>query len=432
MNKKLVFFSLFCTLWLNAQDIIGFLENADTNTPIAGAEICDDIQCVKSAEDGSFILESNASKLHIVAVGYKNYTFDANQSRKIHFLTPFKVKALYLTFWGANPHSKTFKRSMELLRRSEVNAVIVDVKNEYGDILYKTSSLKAKEYGAFKNRQVYDIDDFVSRFKAEDAYLIARIVVFKDELQAAANPDYAIRKDGHIWRNHDAMAWVDPFDRRSWEYVVDIAEDAAKQGFDEINFDYIRFPARSGLQLQKESTMQNRLEAIDAFLAYAKKRLRPYGVFISVDTFGNICWSSDDTNIGQTIENFAKHADYIAPMLYPSSFASGTLGYRYPSEYPYEMVYRSLNNTHSKIDPKRVRPWIQAFADYTSRKKRYRDYEIQQQILAAKDAGTSGWMMWSPSSKYKISYFEEHTPKVDLFTASSSAGALKQANQQAD
>ena len=418
MNKT-VFFLLFYTLLVQAASVVGFLEDESENTPLSGADICDGSRCIQSAADGSFLFDTNASKLHVVARGYRNFVFDANATEKIHFVKPIRIKALYLTFWGANPHSKTFKRSMELLRRSDVNAIIVDVKNEYGDILYKTASKKAEEYGAFKNRQVYDIDDFVARFKQEDAYLIARIVLFKDELQAAANPDYAIRKNGLIWRNHDGMAWVDPFDKRSWKYAVDIAEDAAKHGFNEINFDYIRFPARSGIELEKPNTMQNRLETLDGFLAYAKKRLRPYGVFISVDIFGNICWSKDDMNIGQNIENFARHADYIAPMLYPSSFASGTLGYRYPSEYPYEMVYRSIANTNSRIDSKRVRPWIQAFADYSSRKKRYRDYEIQQQLLAAKDAGTNGWMMWSPSSKYKVSYFEEHTPDTDIVTASS-------------
>ena len=417
MNKT-IFFLLFYTFLLQADPVVGFLEDIDSNTPVTGADICDGSRCVQSAQDGSFSIDTNTSILHVVARGYKNFSFDIDKSEKIHFLSPLKVKAIYLTFWGANPHSKTFKRSIKLLQQSDLNAIVVDVKNEYGDILYKTSSKKAQVNGAFKNRQVYDIEDFVARIKQEDAYLIARIVVFKDELQAVANPDYAIRKDGKIWRNHDGMAWVDPFDERSWEYVVDIAEDAAKQGFDEINFDYIRFPARSGLQLKKENTMKNRLEAIDAFLAYAKKRLRPYGVFISVDTFGNICWSKDDTNIGQTIENFKKHADYIAPMLYPSSFASGTLGYRYPSEYPYEMIYRSIRNTNEKIAPKRIRPWIQAFHDYSSRKKRYYDYEIQQQLLAAKDAGTNGWMMWSPSSKYKLSYFQKYVPKTDIVTAS--------------
>ena len=404
MIKKLLLLS-FYSLWLYSQTIIGFLENANDNTPIAAADICDQYRCVESAQDGSFHIETNATKLHVVALGYRNYAFEANASKRIHFLTPFEVKALYLTFWGANQHSKTFKNAMKLLQKTPLNAVVVDVKNEYGDILYKTDLSKPKAYGAYKNRQVYNIEDFVSRFKKHGVYLIARVVLFKDERQASANPDYAIHKDGKIWRNHDNMAWVDPFDRRAWKYTVDIAVDAAKRGFDEINFDYIRFPARTGLTLKKENTMQNRFEALDGFLAYAKKRLRPYGVFISVDIYGNICWSRDDMGIGQSIENYAKHADYIAPMLYPSSFASGTLRHKHPSEHPYEMVCKSLLHSHKKIDPKRLRPWIQAFKDYTKRRKHYGRIEIQEQIRAAEDANTSGWMLWSPSSKYSVNYF---------------------------
>ncbi|SFV49845.1 COG1306 predicted glycoside hydrolase [hydrothermal vent metagenome] len=404
---------LFITTGLYAKVVIGFLEDSKNNSPIANADICDKYQCIQSKKDGSFKITTDALKLKVVARGYRPFAFKSNAQKKIHFLTPIKIKALYLTFWGCNQHSKTFKNTIKLLKQSSINAVVVDLKNEYGDILYKSDIKKAKEYGAFKNRQVYNIEDFIARFKAEDTYLIARIVLFKDELQASANPDYAIFKDGHIWRNGDGMAWVDPFDKRSWKYAVDIAEDAAKRGFDEINFDYIRFPAKDGIQLQKTNTIQNRLQTLDGFLAYAKKRLRPYGVFISVDIFGNICWSKDDMGIGQNIENFAKHADYIAPMLYPSCFESGTLGHCYPSEYPYEMVYKSIKHTHSKIDPSRIRPWLQGFRDYTKRKKHYGDYEIQQQIQAVMDAGADGWMLWSPTSKYRLSSLEVISSKKE-------------------
>ena len=409
MKKKLLLLSF--ALWLHAQNVVGVLEDANRSIPIDDADVCDKTHCVKSTQDGSFSIDTDAKRVYVVARGYRNYSFETNATKKIHLIQPFEVKGLYLTFWGANQHSKTFKKTMEMLQKTPLNAVVVDVKNEYGDILYKTALKKPDQYGAYENRQVYDIKDFISRFKKNGTYLIARIVLFKDERQASSNPDYAIYKDGKIWRNHDNMAWVDPFDKRSWKYTVDIAVDAAKKGFDEINFDYIRFPARSGLTLKKENTIQNRYKALDDFLAYAKKRLRPYGVFISVDIYGNICWSKDDMGIGQNIANYAKHADYIAPMLYPSSFASGTLKHKYPSEYPYEMVYKSLVHSQKQIHSKRLRPWIQAFKDYTKRRKHYGTFEIQEQIRAAEDANCSGWMLWSPSSKYKISYFQNSYEK---------------------
>ncbi len=404
MRTFFVFFVL-CTSLL-ARNVIGFIENANTNEFVANAKVCDSKKCVLSDASGTFIITTDEERLHVKAYGFRPYGFDVNAS-KIHFIRPVEVKALYLTFWGANPRSKTFKRTLQLLQSTPVNSIIVDVKNEYGDLLYKSGLQKAAQNRAYENRQVYDIQDFVGRLKQHDAYLIARIVVFKDQLQASHNREYAIKDaNGELWRNHDNIAWVDPFDRRSWEYTLDIAEDAAKQGFDEINFDYIRFPARRGLQLSRPSTLQSRTQAIAEFLQYAQKRLQKYGVFISVDTFGNICWSDDDTNIGQTVELFAKNADYLCPMVYPSSFASGTLGYTFPSEYPYEMVFRSIDNIKERIDLTRVRPWVQAFSDYTVRKKSYGPKEVQEQIRAATQLGANGWMLWSPSSKYKTAYFQ--------------------------
>ncbi len=396
----------FILLFFVAQlfGVDGFVEDALTNRAIK-AKICDEIKCVKSDAFGYFQIDTNATKLTIKAVGYRRLSFDADSS-KIHFLEPFRVHALYLSFWGANPKTKTYKRILELLDQTKINTVVVDVKNEYGDILYKNNLQKPLQYEAFKHRMVFDIKKFLEPFQKRNTYMIARIVCFKDELQARNNEDYAIKYNGKIWRNHDNMAWVDPFDKRAWRYVVDIAEDAAKQGFDEINFDYIRFPAKKGLTLKRKSTQQNRLNAIATFLEYVKKRLEPYGVFISVDTYGQICWAKDDTGIGQTIENFKAHVDYLCPMLYPSGFASGSFGKEFPSEHPYEVLYKSLAHIQNRIDLKKVRPWIQAFKDYSQRKKLYKAFEIQEQIRACDELHTNGWMLWSPSSKYKVSYFQ--------------------------
>ena len=257
-----------------------------------------------------------------------------------------------------------------------------------------------------KDRTNRDIQQFMELMKSKNIYTIARIVTFKDELQASNNPDYAIKKsDGTIWRNHDDMAWVDPYDKRAHEYTITIAQEAAKVGFDEINFDYIRFPAKSGLKFSKDNTQENRLKAITDFLSLAQNRLRKYGVFISVDTYGNICWSNDDNNIGQTVTSLAAHADYLAPMLYPSGFASGSFYFDYPSEHPHAVVYRSIKNIKDRIDSSRIRPWLQYFKDYSDRKKVYRKFEINEQIRATEDVNTSGWMMWSPSSRYHLNYF---------------------------
>ena len=383
----------------------GILVDSNSSLPIQNAIVSDSVHDVRSDVNGSFFMDSNETLLHVKAYGYRPYSFNTDTNKTKIYLRAIKVKALYLTFWGASNNSKTLKKILELIDQTQANAVVVDVKNEYGSTQFWTGFKQANSYGAHLNRTNRNIKKFIKMMKARDIYTIARIVTFKDELQAANNPDYAIKRDDEnqtIWRNHDNMAWVDPFDKRSHDYAISIAEEAAKVGYDEINFDYIRFPAKTGLIYSKKSTQKSRVKAIESFLDEAKTRLRKYGVFISVDTYGNICWAKDDNGIGQTVQSLAAHADYLAPMLYPSGFSKGSFYFDYPSEYPYEVVFRSVKTIQDRIPSNRVRPWLQYFKDYTKRKKEYKRAEIQAQIKATEDVGTNGWMMWSPSSKYSL------------------------------
>jgi len=376
----------------------------NSSLPILNATINDSISYVKSDENGSFDIDSTEKTFHIKAYGYRPYSFEANSTAKVFKLEPINVKALYLTFWGASNNSKTSKNILQIIKNSSANAVIVDIKNEHGYTSFYTSFKQANSYGAHKKRTNRNIAKFIKTMKDNDIYTIARIVTFKDELQASNNPDYAIKRDdnGSIWRNHDNMAWVDPFDIRSHNYTIRVAEEAAKVGFDEINFDYIRFPAKSGLRYSQKNTQKNRIKAIDSFLQSAQSKLRKYGVFISVDTYGNVFWSKDDNNIGQTIDSLSKHADYLAPMLYPSGFSYGSFHFDYPADHPHAVIYRSIKNVKKKIDIKRVRPWLQYFKDYKKKRKPYQKFEIQEQIRATEELKTNGWMMWSPSSKYNL------------------------------
>jgi len=386
----------------------GTIVDKTTLKPLSDVIISDTKQSVKSDSKGFFSIKSKEDTYFVKAYGYRPLQFSANKKNSTIKVEPITVKALYLTFWGASNNSQTLKNILKIIKETEANAVVVDVKNEYGSTSFLTSFEQANNYGAHKNRTNRDIEKFIQTMKANNIYTIARVVTFKDELQASHNPDYAIKNlDGETWRNHDNMAWVDPYDKRSHEYTISIAEEAAKVGYDEINFDYIRFPAKTDLLYSKKHTQENRIKAIEEFLQTAQNRLRKYGVFISVDTYGNICWSDDDNNIGQTVESFAKHADYLAPMLYPSGFSSGSFYFTHPADYPYEVIYRSISNIKKRIDTKRVRPWLQYFKDYTSKKREYKRDEIQEQIKATEDINTVGWMMWSPSSKYHINYLSK-------------------------
>jgi len=391
----------------------GTIVDRTTSLPVKNATISDSFLSVKSDENGTFALQSSEEKIFIKAYGYRPYKIKKEDNTTLIALEPITVKALYLSFWRASNNSPRLKEILDIIDRTEINSIVVDVKSEYGSTSYKTSFEKANGYGAHKDRTNKDIEQFISLMKSKNIYTIARIVTFKDELQASNNPEYAIKKsDGTLWRNHDGMAWVDPFDKRAHEYAVSIAEDAARVGFDEINFDYIRFPAKDGLSLSKESTQQSRVEAISGFLKLAQNRLKKYGVFISVDTYGNICWEDNDMGIGQMIEPLSKYADYIAPMLYPSGFSKGSFGLDNPSEHPHAVIYRSLKNIEDKIDSKRLRPWLQSFKDYAHRKIEYSYFEINEQIRAATETNTSGWMLWSPSSRYEVSYFTEKEKDV--------------------
>nr|WP_321265621.1 putative glycoside hydrolase [uncultured Sulfurimonas sp.] len=405
MKKLIIIFTLLQSLLFASFE--GIIIDKNTLEPIEKAIISDSLQSVKSDENGSFKIISKENSYHVKAYGYRPLTFSADANNTTIEIQQIKIKALYLTFWGANIHSKTVKKILDIIDNTEINTVVVDVKNEYGSTSFKTSFKEANEYGAYKKRTIGSIENFMQLMKSKNIYTIARIVVFKDELQASNNEDYAIKKeDGTIWRNHDNMAWVDPFDKRSHNYTVSIAQEAAKVGFDEINFDYIRFPAKDGLKLAKESTEENRIKAIEDFLQLAQTKLRKYGVFISVDTYGNICWEKGDVGIGQTVESLAKYSDYISPMLYPSGFASGSFYFEHPSEHPYDVIYRSIKNIAPIIDSNRIRPWLQYFKDYAHTRKHYKKFEVNEQIRASDDRNTSGWMLWSPSSRYHEEYFE--------------------------
>lgn len=388
---------------------VGIVIDKNTKKPIIGASISDSNLTVKSDKHGVFSLRSEEDAIHIKSYGYRALKISKDTNKTVFHLEPITVKALYVNLWSGTSSAATIKKILNIVNKKEVNAIVVDVKNEYGTTLYKTSFKQANIYGAHKKRAKIDIKKFIKKMKEKNIYLIARIVTFKDELQASHNPNYAIKnRKNKIWRNHDNMAWVDPYDTRSHNYAISIAEDAAKIGFDEINFDYIRFPAKTNLKLSKKNTQKNRIKAISDFLDTAKQRLKKYGVYISVDTYGNILWTKKgDNNIGQTVKSLAEHADYLAPMLYPSGFAKGSFGKKNPSSHPFIVIYRSIKHVEKIIEPSRVRPWLQHFKDYAHTRKFYRKFEVTEQIRATEKMNTNGWMMWSSSNRYYVNYFKK-------------------------
>ncbi|WP_457749943.1 putative glycoside hydrolase, partial [Sulfurimonas sp.] len=203
MKTLLLLLPLFSSLLFAS--FKGTVIDAHTLHPVKFASISDAKNSVKSDENGSFYLQSNEKKYHIKAYGYRPYAFTADTNTSILKLEPIKVKALYLSFWGASNNSGTLKKILKLIEMTEANAVVVDVKNAYGSTQFWTGFKQANSYGAYKQRTNRDIKKFMKMMKARHIYTIARIVTFKDELQASHNTDYAIKRDvnNSIWRNHD-------------------------------------------------------------------------------------------------------------------------------------------------------------------------------------------------------------------------------------
>jgi hypothetical protein len=337
-------------------------------------------------------------------------TAPLNSSPQEIKLGPFNPKALYLSFYGIG--DRTLRGSaLRLIEETELNALVIDVKGDRGMIPYKSSIPLASEVGAQKIITVRDMSGLMKSLKEKGIYTIARIVVFKDDPLASKMPDLAIRtQSGQAWHDRENLAWVDPFKKEVWDYNINIAIEAAQYGFDEVQFDYVRFPDASALQFSMPCTEENRVKAISGFLKEAKERLMPYNVFVSADIFGYVCWNLNDTEIGQRLEDLVSHVDYLCPMLYPSGFQYGIPGYRIPVAHPQEIVYLTLKRAQerTRLSSIRFRPWLQAFRDYAFDRRYFRGKEIQDQINAAKDFGSQGWMLWNPQNNY----FEDGLKKI--------------------
>ena len=289
-----------------------------------------------------------------------------------------------------------------MIDATPMNALVIDMKNVKGDLTYVTELPEAKRARASKFATIREIRSYVRGLKEKGITLIARIAVFKDKRQARTYPRRAVHtRGGAVWRDRHGESWVDPFDPEAREYTLAIAEEVARLGFDEINFDYIRFPARRGLRYDGPDTQQARVRAVGEFLEAAKRRLHPLGVKLSIDIFGYVLWNRTDTRIGQILEEMAAHVDTLCPMLYPSGFTRGSVPFDNPAAHPYEIVRISLEKGIARgVAPEKFRPWLQSFRDYAFSRHRYREHEIAAQIRAAEKLGASGWFLWNPSSRF--------------------------------
>lgn len=315
-----------------------------------------------------------------------------------------KVRGIYVSAWIASTPS-LLDPLLTWVEETVLNAVVIDVKDDHGKIPWRTEVPLALKHGAFDTR-LRNIDALMTRLNDAEIYPIARLVAFKDSTMAEARPELAVRtQTGAIWRDRTGAAWLDPHNWQSWQYLIDVAKEAASKGFKEIQFDYVRFPSDGNLSIIRypHATGAPRVEVITEFLAEARSQLEPLGVRVSADIFGLVTSTrTNDMGIGQVLENIYDAIEVVCPMVYPEHYALGTFGIPDPDKEPYQTVLRSLTIARERLEAHPnagkviMRPWLQ---DFTLRHT-YGVAEIQAQIQAVYDAGFEEWLLWDPRCRY--------------------------------
>lgn len=295
---------------------------------------------------------------------------------------------------------------------SEVNALVIDVKNDDGYVKWDSDIAFVDQIKSDISPPFRDYEPLMTYMEEHDIYSIARVVSFKDSICAEAKPDHTIQlKTGGVYRDNKGIAWVNPFDPFIWEYIVAVSKEAALRGFDEIQYDYVRFPANAKtynpITNFPNQNDRSKDEAIEDFLAFANEELADYDVHISVDVFAQLTRSWDDypEDIGQTWRKMALLSDYICPMIYPSHYGPGVYGFDVPDQHPYDVVHmamgEALERNSAQENPAAIRAWIQGFnAPWI---KGYIDYDaaaIAEQIKAIRAYGIQEYIIWDPKNTY--------------------------------
>jgi len=387
--------------------ITGVVVDAERR-PIAGASIVVGGVEHESDAEGAFRVESVplGAPILVKMPGYTKAAVTATRGPLRVTLRPQVIKAAYLSYYGVGD-AAIRGRVLELAAHTELNAVVIDVKGDRGWILWPTEIELARAVGAQGPATQRDFDALMRNLKARGIYTIARIVTFKDNILATHRPDLAVMDTdtGRPWLDTERLAWTDPFREEVWDYNIAIGREAVARGFDEVQFDYVRFPTDgrlSAARYARANTRESRLPAIAGFLERARRELGAAGAFVAADVFGYTAFNDNDTDIGQRIEELAPHVDVVSPMVYPSGYHRGIPGYRNPVENPYKVVFESVRLIRKRATGTRavVRPWLQDFRDYAFDRRVFGVPQLRAQTKGADDAGGIGWMLWNPRNDY--------------------------------
>ena len=314
------------------------------------------------------------------------------------------IRGLYVNRFAAQS-SKRMKKLIAIADSTEVNAFVIDVKDEFGLNIPSTEPLLVKNAG--KAGVIPNAKALLDTLKAHDILAIARIVVFKDSVAARANPDHVIRKaDGSAWRDKQGLTWVNPYDESIWEYNFKVAEEAVKLGFGEIQFDYIRFPEpykSLPTQVFPNEKGRKKPDVLAQFLKTANARMDKVNVRVTADIFGLVTTVGGALEIGQEWEKVSPAVDVVLPMTYSSHYPRGAFGIARPNAEPYKIQQIAIARAKARdaklgLTGERVRPWIQAFS---LGQPKYDASHVKEQMRGIYDAGYNGWVWWHPGSVYE-------------------------------
>jgi hypothetical protein len=363
-------------------DLFGIVTTLD-GLPLDDAIISANGARAVSGSDGRFALSQVAAgPITVTRPAWMPTTLEWESGRPLVFaLEPRLVRGIRISAAAAG-NDATFSALLDLADTTALNSVVFDTKREGGAVTYATAVQEAIDIGAVE--KAYDPVARLAASKDHGLYTITRIVVFEDPAVVRAHPEQQL-----------AWAWLDPIVRDTWAYPLALAVEACALGFDEIQFDYVRFPSgRSADEASRNrpTTQDERLEAISAFLAEARSRLHPMGCAVSADVFGIVMSSPSDQGIGQRPEEISAVVDALSPMVYPSHYGEGWLGFEDPNDHPAAVTAAALDAGLPRMAATALlRPWLQAFF--------YSPAEVRAEIMEAERRGL-GWMLWNIGSRY--------------------------------
>jgi hypothetical protein len=307
------------------------------------------------------------------------------------------IRGLHLSAMisGSEKHRRI---AANLFDNTELNTAVIDIKECEGKVYI--DGVKIVNVNGAYAKVIPDLREYISDLKGKGVYTIARIVVFRDNTMTREKPEFAVKNpDGTIWTDRKGIAWLDPYNKDAWDYNLQVAERAVNIGFDEIQFDYLRFPSDGNTKnccYSKPHSAAEASKALVGFLEESNKRLKTKGAKISINVFGLTTTATDDMGIGQKIVEMTDWVDYVSPMVYPSHYGKWNYGIAEPNKEPYKVVYFAIADALKRIPTEKVRPWLQ---DFSLGYKYGRD-EVKAQIQACYDNKVNSWLLWNPKCIY--------------------------------